>query len=321
MTNRSLPVDLPVCERQNSTASHLSSNTAPIRDGLSTGTEESPYTHSSSASGSQQHVKRRSSRGSEEIHVEGHDENSTLLPTEPRRQPSEYAEPQLRPSRPHSDTEKAKDNSSVLLHRSGYTVFMVAIYSSLALTAWTLTCLLTHNPLTVKQYEVNFDDRSFGFSAKHLHSRYVKSEEVYRAARTLQTVVAVLTIPLTSAVCSAATVVFAQAGSKQRRLTMRQLMVLADKGWTDPATILKVVFGERRRYGSRLLFLAVLINILGESAKQLLWCVYSRLTGIRCLHYALTDDPRNAEGYKDANLFNFSNVSGRYTGSVQRIMG
>lgn len=141
---------------------------------------------------------------------------------------------------------------------------MVAIYSSLALTAWILTCLLTHDPLTTGSYEVNVNDSSYRYSAKYSHARYVKSEEIYRAARTLQTIVAVLTIPLTSAVCSVAAVTFTQAGPTQPRTTMRQLMVLADKGWTDPATILRLLFGDRQRYASRLLIIAVLLNILGR---------------------------------------------------------
>ncbi|PIA92339.1 hypothetical protein CB0940_09144 [Cercospora beticola] len=157
---------------------------------------------------------------------------------------------------------KAKENSSVLLHRSGYTLFLVATYSSLALVAWTLTCLLTYNPLTVGQYELNVHERSYGSSAKFFHAKYVKSEEIYRAARTLQTIVALLTIPLTSAVCSAAAPAFAQTGPRQHRLTMRQLMVLADKGWTDPVTIAKVLCGNGKKLGSRLLFFAVLLNIL-----------------------------------------------------------
>jgi hypothetical protein len=47
--------------------------------------------------------------------------------------------------------------------------------------------------------------------------------------------------------------------------------VLADKGWTDPATILKLLFGDRQRYASRLLIIAMLLNILGRLVRESLY--------------------------------------------------
>ncbi|PPJ59969.1 hypothetical protein CBER1_10150 [Cercospora berteroae] len=262
------PRDDPQIDRDNYPgASRQSSEFTASREEHFTATQKFPKsTHPSSAPGPEQRVLE--ARTSEEMHIEACDENSTFLRAE-YRQRSRDATSEHSHSPPASEMAKAKENSSVLLHRSGYIVFLVATYSSLALVAWILTCLLTYNPLTVGQYEFNVNERSYGSSAKFFHAKYVKSEEIYRAARTLQTIVALLTIPLTSAVCSAAAPAFAQTGSKQHRLTMRQLMVLADKGWTDPVTIAKVFFGNGTRFGSRLLFFAVLLNILGASITPL----------------------------------------------------
>lgn len=266
-----IPRDDPQTERDNNPdASHQLSEIQVPREDHSTGTERSPkLTQPSSASEHGQRVSE--ARVSEEIQIEACDENSTFLRAEYRR-PSHDATSEHSQSPSACEMVKAKENSSVLLHRSGYTLFLVATYSSLALVAWTLTCLLTYNPLTVGQYELNVHERSYGSSAKFFHAKYVKSEEIYRAARTLQTIVALLTIPLTSAVCSAAAPAFAQTGPKQHRLTMRQLMVLADKGWTDPVTIAKVLCGNGKKLGSRLLFCAVLLNILGKFASEVWQC-------------------------------------------------
>ena len=179
---------------------------------------------------------------------------------------------------PSSDFEGevANDSPSVTLRRSSYIVLVVSIYASLALTTWILICILTFRPLTTARYGYNALElrsspvRSNTISAlgDPLYAKYVKSEAIYRAARTVQSVITVLTIPLTSAVCSAAAVVFAQSKTNARRLTMRQTMALADKGWTDPATIAKLVTGRGKQLGSPLLAFALFLVFLGECLLQ-----------------------------------------------------
>jgi hypothetical protein len=178
---------------------------------------------------------------------------------------------------PSSDFEGevANDSPSVTPHRSSYIVLAVSIYAGLALTTWILICILTFRPLTTARYGYNASESgSRSTQTKYsylwpttfdpLHAKYVKSEEIYRAARTMQSVITVLTIPLTSAVCSAAAVVFAQSKTNARRLTMRQTMALADTGWTDPATIAKLVTGRGKQLGSPLLAFALFLVLLGE---------------------------------------------------------
>ena len=156
------------------------------------------------------------------------------------------------------DGDQVDNTPTVTLHRSGYILLMVSIYASLALTAWILICILASRPLTTKRYGYDFQGSSFA------DRQYLKSKEIYRAARTVQAVVTVLTIPLTSAVCSAAAVVFVQSKIKKRHLTMRQMMALADKGWTDPTTIAKLMVGRGRRLSSSFLIFALLLNLFGE---------------------------------------------------------
>lgn len=205
----------------------------------------------------------------QEVIVEGPEEHITLLPREDMRTSTSERSRSSDHHPPSSEAErKIPKTSGVILPRSSYIVWMVFVYASLALTAWILICLLTSKPLTAKRY--GFDTREQDSS--RLQARFIKSEQIYRAARTVQAVVGVLTIPLTSAVCSAAAVVFTQAGRQERRLTLRQTMTLADKGWTDPTTIARLLSGRGRQFSSSLLICALLLNLLGEYLWKWLFC-------------------------------------------------
>ena len=94
-----------------------------------------------------------------------------------------------------------------------------------------------------------------------LYTYYAKNDNWFRAARVIQSIVSVLTIPLTSAVCSSAAVVFIQRNGKSN-LSLRQLMTFSDKTWADPATYPRS-FISWKRYGSSLLTFAILLNGLG----------------------------------------------------------
>lgn len=188
--------------------------------------------------------------------IENYEEQITLLPPQDR-QPSSSETSQRRHD---DDGHKTFSTHSVPLHRSGYIVLMVFLYASSALIAWALICVLAFKPINADYY--GFDVRDLQHSS--LKSKFPRNEEIYRAARIVQTVVTIVTIPLTSAVCSSAAVVFAQSKKGDRRLTLRQMMTLADKGWTDPKTIVKLIFGRGKQLGSSLFLFAVLLNLLGE---------------------------------------------------------
>jgi hypothetical protein len=156
--------------------------------------------------------------------------------------------------------EEVANTPAMTLHKSSYILYIVVIYASLALTAWILICILTFRPLTTARYGYN----ALESRPDKLPANYDKSEAIHRAARIVQSIVTVLAIPLTSAVCSAAAVIFAQSKTKGRRLTMRQTMALADEGWTDPMTIARLVTGRGKKSSSPLLTFALLLVLLGE---------------------------------------------------------
>lgn len=132
---------------------------------------------------------------------------------------------------------------SATLHRSGYILFLVLLYVGLALFSWIITCFLSFRPVTANQYGVSNDHKDVYRSRepKYIHSLYVRNQNWYRAARVMQSIVGVLTIPLTSAVCSSAAVIFAQQRQAPGGLTARQVMTLADKGWTDLPTYARIL--------------------------------------------------------------------------------
>lgn len=206
------------------------------------------------------HINASAQKGSPEITDGDFGEQITLLPYDDQQQPVSDASPSGHHTSPSEDVEKADSTPTTTLHRSGYILFIVFIYSSLALTAWVLICLLTFKPLTTDHYGFHTETHR----SRLVEAKYAKGEEIYRAARTIQALVSVLTIPLTSAVCYSAAVVFAQSSRRERRLTVRQMITLADKGWNDPTTIARLLFGHGKRLSSSLLVFALLLNILGE---------------------------------------------------------
>lgn len=157
---------------------------------------------------------------------------------------------------------------SAPLYRSAYIVNITLLYITLAVFAWVITCVLTYKPIDAHHYGVdilNSENNGYGISSvAQFQSLYKASERYYRAARVIQSIVAVLTIPLTSTVCASAAVTFLQYGKHSRGLTMRQTMALADKSWADAVIIMKLLSGQWKRYGSSFLAGAILLNILGK---------------------------------------------------------
>ena len=136
-------------------------------------------------------------------------------------------------SKPEPDFER----HSARLHSSVYIVIITLGYICLATFAWVVTCILTYKPIGARHYgfvALDSDNNNYGdLTPAQYHSLYESSEQYYRVARVVQSIVAVLTIPLTSAVCARAAIAFLQYGRLSRGMTMRQMMVLADKSWND----------------------------------------------------------------------------------------
>lgn len=166
-------------------------------------------------------------------------------------------------------TDQQQREPSATLRRTPYGVFLTLGYAAIVLFAWVVTCTLAQRPIGAESYVVdwrnNSDNVLNSLAPSQISQLFSKSEHYLRAARVLQSVASLLTIPLTSAVCSWAAVGFLQQRKEgQRGPTLRQSMTLADKAWTDPVLIAKLFAGGWSQYGSRFLLVAILLNGLGE---------------------------------------------------------
>jgi hypothetical protein len=99
----------------------------------------------------------------------------------------------------------------------------------LCLVTWVVFCIASNRP-----FGTNQDWMTQEHYRHELDAVLTKHENALRAAQILQAVVALLTIPITSAICSMALVVFIQTSGARTRLNLRQTMALADQGWISP---------------------------------------------------------------------------------------
>ena len=163
---------------------------------------------------------------------------------------------------------RASDHSSVTvrepitakLKHTNYPFFIFIIYAVLALLAWIFTCILSRRPIWgTKSY---FEPIGYA-KGRTPEIIYSKNRTYVTAAQVLRVIVALLTVPVTSALCSMAAVVYMQAGSMRRALSLRQLMGLADQGWTSPRIALDI------RAASIPLWFAVILTVIGKYSVML----------------------------------------------------
>ncbi|KAL2028304.1 hypothetical protein VTO58DRAFT_110992 [Aureobasidium pullulans] len=163
-----------------------------------------------------------------------------------------------------------------------YMILLVLLYDTLAIFAWVIPCILTKRPVTTTNgYNVNFDGpRTYRWLTHSVvRSVYTKNEDCLQAAQVIRSIAAVLTIPLTSAVCSRAAVAFVQQYTRSD-LTLRKTLALADRGWTDPLLYYKMLAGDFKKCGTRFLVGASLLKILGGILVPLQTC-FLTTTSIR----------------------------------------
>jgi hypothetical protein len=88
-------------------------------------------------------------------------------------------------------------------------------------------------------------------------------ENSIRAAQIVQTISSLLTIPVTSAICSMAFVAFLQASNLRLRLNLRQTMALADQGWISPRIWITI-----SEVGSLPFYIAFALTLFGKSCTR-----------------------------------------------------
>lgn len=157
--------------------------------------------------------------------------------------------------------------SSDTLRRAPHIVVLALLYATIALSSWTVLCTLSRRPIGARSYSPNlFSQAGMEDYIEGGKKNFDRNERILRVARFGQSLASVLTIPLTSMVCSCAAVAFLQKRSQRGwpSLTLRQSMALADKGWTDPVIITKLIVGGWKKYGSLFLVLSIFLTLIGS---------------------------------------------------------
>lgn len=153
-----------------------------------------------------------------------------------------------------------------MLRRHTMALWLVSTFAALTIFAWTITCVLCYKPIQFGTY--------YDRTGRYTRKQYDDNNRWKKLSRVLMSLLSNISIPLTSAICARAVAVYCQCCSKLRKpkLTMRQMLALADKGWTDTSVLSGLLIPyANRRMGSPLLILSALLCGLGRIKSSLLW--------------------------------------------------
>ncbi|KAL1801411.1 hypothetical protein ACET3X_001753 [Alternaria dauci] len=153
------------------------------------------------------------------------------------------------------------------LHTSLWPLGVFIFYAALSAFTWVIFCIASKRLIGSKQdYE---NQEGYGYE---LDPILTKHENAIRAAQILQIVVALITIPITSAICSMALAAFIQMGGVRTKLNLRQTMALADQGWISPR-----IWTMHSKVASLPLYIAFGLTFVG-AVFQILQGVFVRVT-------------------------------------------
>ena len=146
------------------------------------------------------------------------------------------------------------------LQRHSLGLWLALVYSVLTTFTWIITCVLCYRPVTIPTY---YDPDS-----DYTRAQYDGNDLWRRGAKVASALLGSVTIPVTSAICAKAAVVYCQRDSSphNQMLTMRQMLALADKGWSDIQILLDIMRpSTSRRTRSTLLITSALLCGVGKN--------------------------------------------------------
>lgn len=142
-----------------------------------------------------------------------------------------------------------RDPANTTVLRANFFIWIpTAIYVAIVVWSWAMICIIAREP------PLTFN--------KDLRTRQ------YYAARVLQSVASVATIPIISAVCACAAAIYVQNQRNEHSLSLRQVMALADREWMNPLCLIPLL---SKRFGSGFLFLAIFIYSIGAITYPIQW--------------------------------------------------
>ena len=136
-----------------------------------------------------------------------------------------------------NQTSSLEESAGVFrkLQRRRFALYLVVPYAALSVSTWALTVFLSF--FTIQR--VSYTDQQ----GQLTQADYSYNDSWRRAVNVLTGILSTVTLSVVSAVCARVAVICAQNGRLSRsgsRFTMRQMMTLADKGWSDPKNLLYI---------------------------------------------------------------------------------
>lgn len=121
-----------------------------------------------------------------------------------REHPETKSHPERQPWRIQTSAKQRLIQAGLAGERAKHTlaIWLILIYAFIAILSWTITCLLTYQPTDVPTY--------FDQYGNHSRSHYQLTDRWRKAAGVGQTIVGVISIPVTSAICAKVAAVYCQ---------------------------------------------------------------------------------------------------------------
>jgi len=138
-------------------------------------------------------------------------------------------------------------------------LWLIVLYGFVAILSWGITCVLCYQPIGIPTY--------FDQVGNYSRLQYKSNDRLRKAADVGNAIIAAIGITVTSTICAGAAAVYCQksSDSKVPGLTLRQMLVLADKGWNDSAVLWDVLRpNTSRKTRSPLLILSAVLVGVGE---------------------------------------------------------
>ncbi|RAO72455.1 uncharacterized protein BHQ10_008467 [Talaromyces amestolkiae] len=178
-----------------------------------------------------------------------------------------------------------RDPAITTVLRANFFIWIpTAIYVVIVVWSWAMICIIAREP------PLTFN--------KDLRTRQ------YYAARVLQSVASVATIPIISAVCACAVAIYVQNQRNEHSLSLRQVMALADREWMNPLCLIAPL---SKRFGSGFLYLAIFIYSIGAITYPIQW-----------LFLHAEEKPVNPVSITSHDVLRISPLAGQITGHYKK---
>ncbi|CAI6234488.1 unnamed protein product [Periconia digitata] len=164
--------------------------------------------------------------------------------------------------------------------RNALQLLVVLFYMALALLSWILFCVMTYKLRGQTSY---YPDKSYTKAFYGVQERMRTNERYMLAARVIHTIATLLTIPVTTYVCTVAAMAYLQSGGNKRRLTVKQSAAVADQKWWSPMAMIYA--------GSLPLYMGFSMTLIGALSQLL----QSGLVGQDAIRVASSGTERRLE--------------------------